>query len=367
MAKFTLIYRDSTGNKLATITDFFSLEYVRRENQYGYLYLDLPATYPRDFFQIDNRIEVWRTNGIGMTYLDMDAVWFIVLVRTKTDESGNKLIHIVAHDGISLLDRRVIPYGNDTNYANKSLPADNFIRQVIRENFGSSATDATRNIGSAFQISEDAATSICPTVTMKKFGNRKILPLIQDIATASIKNGVYLSFDVVYNGIDSVAFNVYTGSRGANRGMDSPAPYLFSFERGNINYASLTLDYSQSFNVIYAGDVDGIVLTTVTDLSKISPYARREDFINVDKNDNTTWQPEVDSRLQETIPIRAVNSHVQQNYDNMYGVHYGYGDIVVVNYNDTPVDVHLDTVSIKADQQQNEQISIMARNYDEGS
>lgn len=368
MASYTIVYRDSTGSILATINDFFSLEYARRENEFGFLYLDLPPIYPKGFFIIDGRIEVYRTNDVGTTKLDMDAVWYILLVRTKTEETGKKFIHIVAHDGISLLDRRIIPYSNveTETKTNKAVAADNFIKQIIYENFSAGATDVERNLGEYLKIDNYATTSICPVVTMKKFGNRKVLPLIQDVANQSIKGGVYLAFDLVYENEIAVRFKTYTEARGVNRGSTSGSPYILSLEAGNINYASLTYDYSESINFIYAGDIDGILATgSDPDTLKISPYARREDFINVDKNDDTTWQPEVNQRLSETKPRISINTHIQKNYNSLYGVHFGFGDIVVAVYEGVPIDVHLDAVSVRVDQSQKDNISILAKNYDE--
>jgi hypothetical protein len=369
MTNYNIIYREPGGVMKFVIDDWFRFEYVRKEGDYGSLYLDLPPTYNMQDFAIDGRLEVWRQVGALPPYLDMDAVWFIRLVRSKVDENGKRLIHILAYDAVHLIERRIIPYASGTAQASKTGPADNVMKAIMRENFGNQATDASRDISDRLMIDYDLSKGA--TVT-KEFAWRKCLPVMQELADESSAQGTYLTFDVVYVEDKKVMFKTYTGQRGTNRGVSAVGSGLIaSIENGMLSYVSVSNDHTEERNFIYAGgrgEKENRIIATSYDLDRIniSRYNRCEDWIDsrqTEENDNV--QGDADNRLQEAKPKMVVNGHLQQVPGALYGVDYFFGDIITVKFGDMVFDVHLDTVHITVDGDGSEKVQIYSRNLDD--
>lgn len=372
VTNYFLVYRDYYGNYVTTIRRWFKLEYAKKENDFGSLYLDLPNIYPVGYFQVDGRIEVWRQVGAFAPYLEMDTVWLIRLVRSKYSK-GDRYIHILCHDATNIIDRRIVAYSCDTAYSHKNTYADNMMRQIVRENFGSLATDTNRDISAIMSVEADLSTSTAPTLD-KSFCRQKVLPLLQDICSESFENnGTYLAFDVVYTPEGSFEFRVFQGARGLDRTGITPGlqKVIFSVDAGNLEYATHSFDHSEEYNYIYCGgrgEGDDRVIATASDSTWIakSPLNRREDWID-SRDSNSVSQAESDAkaRLAEAGPKQKLNGHIVQTSKCLYGVHYFFGDKVTVMHNQMTFDVHLDYVKATVDGKGEPDINIFTRNMDD--
>src|SRR5512146_3133654 len=103
---YYLVYKNPSGGtgRVLQHTDWMRMEFVKKEREIGSLYLDLPGDFPSNYFQIDGRFEVYRVVGAHSPKLECDSVWLIRLIRYKTDNNGEKILHVLAHDAIELLD-----------------------------------------------------------------------------------------------------------------------------------------------------------------------------------------------------------------------------------------------------------------------
>lgn len=368
-----VIYRDvTTGLPFKTIQDYIRLEFTRIENDYGYLYLDLPMSYNYYDFKTDGRIEIWRNSSLGVSSLFCETVYFIRLSRVKTDENGKKFIHIIAYDANEILNRRVVAYpesadSNDltTSKVIKSGYADDMMKQIVRENYSSSATDAARQISSNY-FSVQVDTSLGYSLK-KRFEYRKILPLLQEIAEDSTLNGTYLVFDMFPVSHTSLEFRTYTKCRGVDRSKSSSSPLIFNMDRGNLSYASITNDATEEYNYIYCGSRDGDVLVTAYDEARmnISTWNRREDWEDATGDDiKNTAQAEADHRLLTAQAKLTINSHIVSLPGTAMGVDINFGDIITINYSDASLDVHMDRLRYLI-QGSREEVSIFGRNLDE--
>lgn len=373
MARFVnyiVEYQDRIGVHKATISSFHRLEYAKKENEIGYLYITMPNIYPLNFFEIDGRIIVHRKVGGLESYIEMDAVWLIRVIRTKF-ESGQNVIHLVCHDGIDIVDRRIVPYAVDNAYTKKTGNADHVINEIMRENFGSLATDSARDISSYFEIQSDNANSGCPEITIS-FPKRKVLPTLQDICLAAFDvDETYLCFDVLYGGNGKPIFRTFENQRGDYKGKLSDDKFVFSLSAGNIEYATLSYDHLEEYNMIYAGGKgtaeDKIIKTAHNPAwSGISPINRREDWIDVssETEPNAIWL-EARKRLREAGPKVKVNGHIIQTPNSLYGVHYKYGDVCVFVHGGQELDIHLDTVHVQVSGNDDEEVKIYTRNLED--
>lgn len=367
-ASYYIVHRDAYGNNKGVISppDWFKLEYIRKENDYGSLYLDLVPDFPFDYFQVDDRLEVFRSVEGGSFYRDMEAVWFVRLVRHKTDESQHSYLHVLAHDAVSLLDRRIVAYQSGTAHTNKTAHADDMIKQIARENYGVLCEDTTRNISEYFKIDDDFGLAY---TTTREFARRKILPLMQEISDDSANSGDYLAFDVVYDSPSSVRLKTYVGARGQLKN-DNLNRIILSMESGVLGYASIAYDRTEEKNFIYAGgrgEKDDRVIATAKNDSRIgaSPFNRCEDWLDARDEDSVdAVQASANARLEEAKPKTIANGHIQQLPGALYGVDYFFGDVLPFQYQNHVIDVHLDTVRITVDSS-GENVVIYSRNLDE--
>ena len=367
---YRVIYLDFDGNIISDIPFFFKLEFTKQESDRGYLYLDIPNVYSKDYFKIDGRIEVYRKIGYGVEYLELDTQWLIRKVTFKTDESGKSVIHILAYDLNDILFRRIIAYASGTSYVKKTGACDNVIFEILRENFGSLAVDTARDLSSYLVIPENFTTSLCPSITTA-FAWQEVFPLIKEICDYSISSGVYLTFDVVKLDRKRFGFYTYAICRGINRGTNSNKSLYFSLDRGNLSYASLSRDHSEERNFIYAGgqgEEDSRIIKTYANSSAISlsPYNRYEEFVDATSDPSPDYvQSQAQSNEMKSRAKIVVNSHIQQVQDCLYGLHYFFGDIVVIEHGGYTVDTHLDTVHIICSDSGSEEVTIYGRNMED--
>ena len=366
--KYQLKYIDFSSNEVI-INDWFKLDFTRSEGSIGYLYLDLPDIYPYRFFKKDAVIEVYRSIGGYGYYLEGETGYLIRAIRYKTDENGNKLLHLLCHDGISILDRRIVPYPSETDQSRINMGADDALKQLVTDNI-ISPTDTERSIPTKY-FYRDTKYSQCPVIIQKEFAYRKLLPLMQEICDDSKAGGSYLTFDVVRGSSNFFLFKTYVNTRGRDRGITSGSPLVFSLEAGNLSYVTVANDYSEERNFIYAGgrgqDSNRVIATASDPISIAeSPFSRWEDWIDATDVENPdAVQSEADTRLHQASQKVVINAHLQQTVDCMYGLHYGFGDIVNINYHGFVIDVHIDTVSITCDSNSVENVKVYGRNLED--
>lgn len=375
---YVVYHRTSDGEVLDIIRDFNSLEYTLTENDFGSLYLDIPANYPDNHFKIDNRIEVYRTvfNTIGG--VEGGKPYFIRLVRVKYDENNKKYLHILAYDSIHLLSRRIIAYPGDTSYVLKSGSADQILVALFRENFGDLQTDldglpevlTQRKFPSYAQLYATPSGNAA-SITTDDMSRLLILPRMQSICEQSRNAGYYLSFDFVLHGYKNLVFTTYIGQRGSNHGKDSPTQLKFSVFNQNLSYSSFEMDHTEVKNFVYAGgrgQSNNKLIETEADYQSLtlSPFNRLEDWMDTDTEILQEAADEAAAIVKQRAAKMIFNGHITQTPECLYGLHYQWGDIVTAVQDNIALDVHLDTISVKVSADAGEEITAYARNYGDG-
>lgn len=371
MSVFRINYYSPSGEFVRTFNSFIRLEYLRRENNYGSMYVDFPPDINPSLFEIDGKFEILRSWNGYLFDNESQTFWLIRLVRQKYDENGKRYVHVLAYDLNHIIERRIVAYHAASTYSKKNMAADTMMKEIMRENFGSLATDGARDLSQYLSIQENTTNTQAPVIN-KAFSYQKILPLFQDICEESYNLGHYLAFDLVTETRTKYRFEVFNNCRGVDRSSMSNVPLTFSIENGRLSYASFSRDFSEIRNSIYAGgngeEEDRVVKTSFDKKSiHLSPFNRCEDFISKTDKDPDIVQASANSRLIEAKDKRVLNGHIQQTQSCLYGVHYGFGDIVNVLYDGYSIDVHLDTVKIYVDESQHEDIQINSRNLDDSN
>lgn len=343
------------GELLTIITDgqFISLSYGLKENEPGVMELVLPPTFDTTLLMVDGIIEIYRSVDGGTLMLEGDTAWFIRKPAWFSDSGGTESVNIRAYSACDIMGRRIVAYYAGTSYTEKiSIRWDNLLREIARENYGSLATDAARNLSPWFSIEPDLSEG---TTITRAIAWREVLKAMQDIVEQVKSSGVYASFDVVRTAPATFEFRVFIGARGIDHSASSVNPVIVSKERHNLSQPNLEFNWEGEHNFIYGlgtGQGSDRVLQTAQDDSRIaiSPFNRQE--FNRDARHAevaASVLAEANTALEEFRPKVIFTGTVTQTVGSLYGIHWSWGDIVTAEYRGFSFDCHLEAVTVFID------------------
>lgn len=353
MARYSCYLDDAFGVRLADASNFISLSYTRVVNDVGSLTLVLPGDYPMQYvIAPDGRIEVWRKLDSGREYLETDAVWLIKKVAQKLDARGLKTIVLEAVTPLHLLREpgRFVNYvagSAQTSYS--AAAADDQIKQVARQNIGTSASGA-RDI--SLYVTVDANVSQAASIA-KSFAWRDCLKVMQEFADASTQAGTYCAFDIVATAPDALSFRTFTQQRGVDhRFPGGNNPVLLSPEMGNLGEVEPTQDWSEEVTYALAagqGEESSRLTASAQDTARqaASPFGLRELFVDATQYSSTTGlSNEAAAAVRRGRPRRVFRGRVLDTPDTQYGVHWGWGDFVTAQAFGVLIDCRIEAVTI---------------------
>jgi hypothetical protein len=352
---YYLILKDGSGNVLAIIPDFFSLEYTRIVNNVGQLDLMLAVSYAY-LFQPYYTLEIWRSAGGGVTsmYLDTDTIWIITSIALSLDDNGQLVLHIVAQDANRILDRRWVAYYANAAQASKTGVAGDLMKAVVTENVSSTASDyaasTTRGLpATLFSVAANLGDGA--SISMS-FSWRKVLSVLQDFAAASTTAGTYMAFDIYADGFNHLQFRTYQGQRGTDHRLTTNNPIILDPYAGNLSNTSLTFDYTDETTFVYAAGQGTDASRTVATSSNatrlaVSPFARNEFFQDARQaTTGTQVQDAADAALRDNRGLVTYESKIIETASNRYGIEYKFGDILPCQFLNQLVDCMLTKVHV---------------------
>lgn len=345
---------DPNGNRIGVIDSFLSFEYQRVVNQVGFLDIVVPfGAYPVSWFEQDTIFQLWRQVDGNKPYLEGETSFYQHYWKKTLKSDGSKTFEVYATDPLEMVFHRIVPYPAETTYTSKTGPIDDMMKAVMRENFGSLATDTDRNYEPDFVVQVDLSKA--PS-SFKGFAHRRILDVLQEWAKESYTKGTYLAFDVICNvplvghGLE---FRTYIGYRGVDHRKSSTDPLFFSPENGNILEAMRSDDNRDMYNFVYAGG-QGLgqarILKTQANLASIgeAPMNRQELWVDArNTNDPGAVQAEADQALYDNRTRRTFTGRIIDIPSLRYGVQYNFGDFITVDWDNEAIDARVDGVNIK--------------------
>lgn len=361
---YDLVVYTPNGSYVARLTDYNSFRVSYGERRVGIATILTGHRTRRAInYPWGTRLEIWRTVGTT-TYLEGGRLWYLLGQRDYRTETGARMQLLTFFDANYLLDKRSILAPAGDAQAQMTDCADDMIKTIIRQTLGTSATDTARTVAG---LTVEADRSACGSIS-KAFHGRKVLDVINEICGSSLDDGLYLTYDFVRSGVNSITFRTYTGQRGVNRGINSGSPIILRWEAGNLAEPSLAVDYYDGYNYIYAaGQGQGGERLTAYKTYSVPQVGERRletyiDARNVDSQDEL--QEEADAAFQQLRPRFKFNGYLADTQSLRYGLQLGYGDIVGVAYENTELDVHITNVEIDVDDAGNESKRIVLQNYD---
>ncbi|NJN65458.1 MAG: hypothetical protein HC884_01475 [Chloroflexaceae bacterium] len=344
-----------TGERVAVLDRFVRLEYRRRVNDPGFgvglfgrvsypftLTLALPSLPPSlvRLFQRDYRLEVWRSVDGGLLELDTETVWFISQVVRRVMSKGERVLIVYAEPAISLLSRRVVAFAAGSVQAQKSGPADNLMRAIVRENFGSES-GAGRDVSAWLTVPPAGEDRSAGATLSKAFAWRNVLTVLQELAEASAEAGGPIFFDVVAPTPATLRFETYAQVRGTDhsrsnsRGME---PVVLSVEMGTLTDVVRSVEWREEVTAVYVAGQGAraareVVEVTDTARAALVPFGRRETLHDARQVAVTTGlTDEGHARLQAGQPADTFSARVVSRPAALYGVHWRFGDRVTAEF-----------------------------------
>lgn len=359
-AIYQLVVFKPNGAKLAELTGlnhaYESLAASRSVNAVGALSLSLPLIrgalgYNFLDYPPDTRLAVYRKPDGGPWRLLGDTIWFVRKADLTFAEDGTEQILITAYDANHIITRRIVAYDAGSSQADKTAEADAMIKAIMRENFGSLATDTDRDISAYLAIDADLPAGTTPSIS-KAFSRRPVLGTIQEIAQAAfVADGTYIAFDIVASNPEQLAFRTFIGQRGRDRRWPNYWKILAP-NQGNLANSQRSDDYTTEATFVYAGgqgEGTSRLIATASDPVRInqSPFGRIEVWKDARNTETATaLQDEADAFLRERRPRQTFAAKVVDGFGATFGLDYQFGDYISADVGGTLLECRLDAFKI---------------------
>jgi hypothetical protein len=321
----------------AVVTNFSRLEYTLVVNAIHALTLELPGVVE---FEEDDRIEVYRDGA-----LVGDTQFLAAEISTRLSAGGEYTTVVSAVGALAVLNWPVVNYAPGMLQSHQSGYAGDVIKQLARQNLGSLATDTARNMSEYLAVQDYANDGALVSVDS---GWRRLLDVIKEVAGCSAENGIDLFYDVVKNASGKLELRTYTGQRGTDRSTT----VLLTPERANMGDCVLTRDYSTGANRVIVGGTGQELWRVVTEVPNSaqvnsSPWGYiKEHFYTCQAETVNNAVLAGQSYLRLSANKVTLSGTPIQTPGTQYGVHYGWGDQVSIEFLGYVAVVSVDRVQV---------------------
>lgn len=353
---------DPYGNHLIEIANYEKLDYVLNcaPGAIGVLEMTLPTGFDTSLLRRDGRIGAWRSIDGRPAYLDNNAIF---LISTLASSSAGTFVR--AYHATQLMARRIVAYYAGSSYTDKTGTADNLIKAYWDENAGSSSEVLIRDGPILFTdwsalVSRQADLSLGISVD-KAAARRNLLEVAKELAEASTAAGTYLTFEIMAPTESTLELRTYTTARGVDRRASTANPVILSEARGNLEQATLTVDWHDMATMIVVGGsgekVNRLVLASpeLTEAPTIligSPFARIERFLDMSNVDSlSALDDEGHAELRNARARTILTGTLIETPSAVRGIHFDLGDIITAEHPrtrqqfDMRIDVIHETIS----------------------
>lgn len=342
---YTVLHYDPWGVPFPhhVLDHYSTLTWTRTENAVGVLILELPPIVTFAQFGRDTILVLQETTW-GRARNPADTIWFVQRRRRVRNEDGELRYVITAVDANHLLTRRIIHAFAGTAGAEKTGPADNLMKQWVREQC-ITAINTDRRV----PLTVDPDLGLAPSLT-KGAAWEQVFDVLRDLADASAMQGTYLGFEIAARTPAEFLFRTYIGQRGVNRGSRSADSLILSAAGGALTNVEYDEDWSSLASTVVAGgagEETARIIQAADDAAAagIGPYGRIEQFYGA--NNDTPAAVLADARQE----LRARRSRVTLTATALdtpgvqYGTHYDYGYIVGIEDESGLFDARISSVT----------------------
>ena len=368
MADYAIDIRSADGRTRLAYLDsvgIMELEYVLTENSPHAAKLVIPpGMLNANALQEDTRLYIYRRPVGSNAYMLEGQTCFLVQTIDRTRDE----ITLTAVGAMDILSRRIINYTAGSSQAKKSGFADEIMRLILVENFGTSATGTGREIpAEMFNIPNQRlvsgnVVSAFPSIS-KAFAWDNVLKVFQEIADACATAGTFMSFDVVAIGQSMLGFQTWDGARGGDRRRGKTNAVILSEESGNLT-ARIALAYGDSKTYIRAGgqgEGEARALAEAISTARVlaSPWGRREAFHNASSSEESdNVQKEADAQLWASRPRLSFEGEIMETPVFRYGVEFSLGTLLTADTRGFSFECRMSNIHISLGRDGGESIDI---------
>lgn len=357
--RYEVVWQTHEGVRKGVFQAFESLEYVKSQNTVGAMVLNMPRQLIQyDQFQVGDIFEIWREKG-GVLELQNETAYFLQNWEFWEDASGAEFIRLTASDANWLLDTAIVLAKSTSAEADKTAIPDNMMKAIVREQLGSSAAAERRKLDVAPDTGSGGAS------ITKAFAYRNVLTTLQEICeVAQEKNDIWLGFDVVRTAPGVFEFRTYTGQRGINHSRSSGDMRMVGKQYGNLSEPTFGTYHGDERNFVAVGgqgeDLDRELVYRSNDARVNASKWNRREYFKDSRDDATTATLEADgdAALEEFKPKQILTGTMHDTYGMMFGIHYGFGDILTGEAFGYNVDCHVTSVRVVVNQVNGEQLDV---------
>ena len=273
---YLLQVRNPAGTLVAEVAKVLDLDAGRSINTPPAITVRLaPGEVPDTVLVPDARLRLFRTGSDGVSRQVLGSDW--LLRRWRQGYSANEQFIELAGLGMAqLLARRIVAYAAGTSQAEKSAPASNAMRALVRENLGSGAA-AARDLSTWLQVEADdgIGASVAKSVAWRPLDGA-----LADIAEASALAGTPVYWHIAWvESAGKYEFQVKQTQPGA----DKTASVQLDSAAGDVQDAVLVRDYAEQLTHVYVGGQGLAGARTLVEVDApervgSSPFGRVEGF-----------------------------------------------------------------------------------------
>lgn len=333
MAEQSVTLRDHSGQPFrgGQQLAFMELSVADVVDGIGVIVVDLPGLFDTRLLRDDFLVDVWRRPTGGKN--SRLAIGLLRKWAWMIDDDGAESTRLVAFTPNELAVRRIVAYFSHEAEAAKTETADDWMIQVVKENFGVDATDTARRITDYLTVAAEISLGPSITTSVARDQVDRVLPRLQAIAR---QKGTPTFWRFSYVGDYQFKFETFIGQPGEDHITTGASPVTFSRDFGNLGEHELEYDSSAEVNYIYGGwrgEGGARVVNSEGDEDRIasSPINRREAFRNynnvADANDTLDL---IKGDLWEGRPRRRFKGELLDTPQARFGLDFGLGDRVPV-------------------------------------
>lgn len=287
------------------------------------------------YFVLDALIEVRRRYPEAGLDWYTEYIGFHRTPQFQITQDNQQIFTSYSRGLLDLINRRSIRYYSDTAGASKGPgPADDIIKEYVRENAGSLALVSNGRVVDGVTPGLTVAPDLSEAAGVYEGADawRNLLDAIRDIGEPH-----NVDFDVVWLGGASWEFRTYSPQQGTDRREGNPDAFVFSIENANMENPSHTLgrtDEITSCLVLGPGEGPLRDTTLVTAASMLdSPYNLIEQDQNASGEDQALALIQIGNEVlyEKRAAVSFSLNPIQTAYA-AYQQHYFLGDIVTCRF-----------------------------------
>lgn len=353
MSSYEIWLTTDSGSRLAQLTTFTSLSASRQVNAIGAFSMVLPQSFDINLIGVDRMIQIWRKPNGGSL-----SLWGVYFIRewAFSTQGGNEIVSIGGPDVNDLLRRRIVAAYAGSDEASKTDYADDMMKEIVTESQSDSVEptpDAGTRTWSNFSVQAD--TSLGPTISssfpydyVMTSSGRGVLAVLADAAKVAGTEVFFRIHPTVSSGAISFEFQTTINQPGA----DVSDRVIFDLQRGNMQNPSLSYDYTDETNYIYAagqGEAAERNIQQVYDSERYgsSKWGRIEGFADARNQKTDDGVREAGrNKLNDGRPRIKFTATPVDTAGTRYGIGWNFGDIVTSKYKNREFKSMIRAVSI---------------------